>query len=120
MLSSIGSSISGLNAASRRIEVSANNIANQSSSNYIPKRVEQISVEGGAVQSVVSDVNPASVPVFNPSSPEADQNGMTQLPNVDVATELVNQAIAAYDYKANLKSIQIQKKLDNFLLNIFS
>ena len=120
MVSPINTALSGLSAASRRIAVSADNIANQFSKNYTPKQVDQVSLSGGAVQAIVKDVNPATIPVFNPLDPDADANGTVQLPNVDLANELVNQTIASYDFKANLQSIKAADNLQKSLLDILS
>jgi flagellar basal-body rod protein FlgC len=119
-MSTIGSALSGLNAASARIAVSADNIANQFSKNYTPKKVDTVSVANGGVQPVVKDVTPATTKIFNSSDPEANADGSVDVPNVDLATEMVNMNVASYDYKANLKSIEVQKNLDQYLLDIFS
>jgi flagellar basal body rod protein FlgC len=120
MISPINSALSGLRAASTRIAVNADNIANQFSKNYTPKRVVQLSQENGGVQVEVKDVNPPKVTVFNPSDPDAGANGTVELPNVDVANELVDNIIASYDYKANLKSIKAADDIQKSLLDIFS
>ena len=120
MVSPINSALAGISAATKRLEVSADNIANQFSSNYVPKKVDQVSLSNGAIQSLVKPVNNPTVLVPDPDAPDAGADGFVRLPNVDIANELVNQAIAAYDYKANLKTIQIARKLDESLLDIFS
>lgn len=131
MVSPINTAISGLFAASRRLSVSANNIVNQGSTRtqvdgvetntpYTPKQVVQISQATGGVITRVIDKNPATVGVFIPDHPDADAEGVVQFPNVDIAEELVNQKIASYDYKANLKTIKVQDELQKSLLDIFS
>ena len=120
MLSPIGSALSGLSAASTRVSVAADNIANQFSKDYVPKQVTQVSLQTGGTQARVLDVTPATTPVFNPSDPEANADGTVSFPNVDLATELVNLTIASYDYKANLKSIKVANELHKSLLDIFS
>ncbi|MFW0777016.1 MAG: flagellar basal body rod protein FlgC [Rickettsiales bacterium] len=120
MVSPINTALSGLAAASTRIAVSTENVANQFSKNYVPKQVDQVTLSAGAVRAVVKDVDPATTPIFNPSDPDADVNGTVQLPNVDLANELVNQSIASYDYKANLQSIKAADNLQKSLLDILS
>jgi flagellar basal-body rod protein FlgC len=131
MVSSINTALSGLAFAGKRLEAGASNIANQFSTKskvngqtvdqpYTPKRVQGVSVEGGGVQSVVTDVTPATTTVFDPQHPDADANGAVQFPNVDIAAELVNQKIASYDYKANLKTIKVADELHKSLLDILS
>lgn len=129
MVSSINTALSGLNAASKRLAVSSNNIANQNSTKslengqtvdkpYVPQRVEQISLENGGVKTVVKDVDPATVTQFDPDNPDADANGGIQVPNVSLESEIINQKIATYDYKANLKTLKVQDDLLKSLLDI--
>jgi len=126
MISSFNVSISGLNAATRRISVAADNIANQSSTAtkqdgqvidepFHAKVAQSISQGQGGVSVVVKEANPPIITTFDPTAPNADANGQSRVPNVDVAEQLINQRIAGYDYKANLKSIQVQ---DNMLKNL--
>jgi flagellar basal-body rod protein FlgC len=125
MVSAIESAISGLNAASTRLNVSANNIANQFSTKtnvngtvidqpYTPQQVDQVTLSGGGVQAKISNVNPATITVADPTS----ATGLQQLPNVDPAQELVGQIMIAQSYKANLKTIEEANKMLDSLLNI--
>lgn len=118
--SAINIALSGLNAAETRVAVSADNTANQSSTRqlvngqtvdkpYVPQKVDQVSLQGGGTQARVSDVNPASVTVAG-----------QPLPNVDQANEIVQQSLAAYDFKANLKTIKVQDQMQKNLLDIIS
>jgi flagellar basal body rod protein FlgC len=124
MISSLGNSISGLNAAEKRINVAANNIANQFSTArqengktvnepYVPQQVQAVSEEAGGVTVKLVDKNPASIPI-------PGENGeVKQLPNVDTAEELVNIKIATYDAKANIAVIHTENKMQQSLLDIF-
>jgi flagellar basal body rod protein FlgC len=125
MVSAINTALSGLIAASTELNVSANNIANQFSTKtnnngqvtntpYVPQKVDQVTLSTGGVQAVVNNVNPPTVPTINPNNP----NGVSQLPNVDTAQELVNQQIASESYQANLKTIQIANQTLQSLLDI--
>ena len=125
MVSSFNISLSGLNAASKRFEVSATNVANQRSTAtivdgekidrpYAAKRVEQLSHASGGVETKVVDKNPPTVTIFDPGSPNADANGSAEVPNVNLDEEAVNQVIASYDYRANLKAL---KTSDDLLRN---
>lgn len=127
----IGSALSGLAAASRRVEVAATNIANQNSTatqvngvttnkSYIPKDVVQISLGAGGVRTEVRDANNPTVKLYDPESLQADDYGFVEYPNVDMAEELVNMQIASYDYKANLKSIKVHDNMTESLLNVIS
>lgn len=124
MTTAIDSALSGLAAASRRVEVSANNIANQSSTStqvngvttnqpFIPQDVVQISLGSGGVRSEVRDAS-------NPTSQQLGDDGITETPNVDSADEMVKMQIASYDFKANLKTIQIYNRMQQNLLDMLS
>ncbi len=126
-MSSINTSLSGLTAASTRIEVAANNIANQGSTKsldngqvvdkpYTPQRVDLVSLSNSGVQAQVKDVNPATTQQADPNSP----SGLTDTPNVDTAQQLIDANVASYDFKANIKAIQVQDKVTQSLLDILS
>lgn len=131
MSTAIGSALSGLAAASKRIEVSAANLANQSSTAtqidgvttnkpYIPKDVVQISLGAGGVRPEVRDAGNPVVKYHDPENPQADKNGFVDTPNVDTAEQLVKMQIASYDYKANLKAIKIADRMEQNLLDMLS
>lgn len=129
MISSIlNTAVSGLKAAENRLYTSANNVANMHSTTssvngervdeaYRAQRVVQTSTEPG-VRSDRVDVDPATIPVYDPTNVAADENGITEYPNVDLAQEVINQQIATYDFKANLKSIQAADEMAEELLDI--
>lgn len=130
MPDTMGIALSGVNAASRRLEVSGGNVANAFSTvgktndgtfvnnPYRAQRTVQTSVEGGGVRSqVVEDPNP-TVRVFDPSSPVAAEDGTVEVPNVSLDEEVVQQQLASYDFQANLKVIKTQQELDRSLLDI--
>lgn len=124
---SIASSIavSGMTAASLRLQVSASNVANALSSGplpgsagagnfpspYIPLRVDQVDVAGGGTRATVSAVSPGTVPMFDPNAPYADSRGMVASPNVDLASEFVQQLIARYSFAANAQVVKADAKM---------
>jgi flagellar basal-body rod protein FlgC len=126
MVSAINIALSGLNAAGRRLEVSANNLANQFSTQSVgsdgsvqdtpfsARRVDQVSLSGGGVLAQVSNADPGTVDVAD------GQGGLQTVPNVDTASELIQTRLASYDFKANLKTIQAQDTLFKSLLDIVS
>ena len=123
---------SGLAAASLRLQVSADNVANASSTGplpdaanaadfphaYVPQRVVQVDVAGGGTAATVGTVSPSYVPQYDPTAPFADQNGQVAAPNVDLANEAVQQAIARYEFAANAKVLQVGSELLKSLLDI--
>ncbi len=131
MTTAIDSALSGLAGASRRIEASASNIANQSSTStqvngvttnkpYIPQDIVQISLGAGGVRTEARDVANPVVQYHDPENPQADENGFVASPNVDTADEIVKMQIASYDFKANLKTIQVYNRMQQNLLDMLS
>jgi flagellar basal-body rod protein FlgC len=123
---------SGMAAASLRLEVSASNVANMSTTGplpdasasnttgvpaYVPLRVDQIDVAGGTAARVTT-VSPSYVPMYDPRAPYADKNGMIAAPNVDLANEFVQQITAVYTFAANAKVMQAESQMMRALLDI--
>lgn len=130
MVSPISTSLSALQAASKRIQVSANNLANQQTTStrengqsvdkaYLPQEVVQVS-NNGTVTAKVQTVDNPTQKVFLPDHPQADDYGFVEFPNIDQAKELVDMKVASYDYKANLKAIKIYNEMQDSLLDILS
>jgi flagellar basal-body rod protein FlgC len=131
MVSPINISLSGLEAAGRRIENSAANLANKFSTStqvngvttsdpYLPQDIVQISEAGGGVRAYQRTVSNPTIVQYDPQSEAADEGGFVKLPNVDDAKQLVDQQIATYDFKANLKAIKVAANLEQSLLDIVS
>ena len=129
MINSLGIPLSGLMAASKRLENSANNTANEFSTHsningetvpepYRPTQVDQASLEPGGVRTITREVDPASVSRYDPENSAADADGITQYPNVNRESEVVNQKLATYDFKANLNVIKAQDNMMKGLLDI--
>lgn len=124
--------ISGLNAASLRLQVAANNIANSRSegplpdaanagnfpATYTPLRVNQTDVAGGGTSATVTVISPATVSTFDPTAPFANSSGMVASPNVDLASEFVQLLAARLSYAANAAVIRADAQMSASLLNI--
>jgi flagellar basal-body rod protein FlgC len=108
---------SGMAAAALRLQVSASNVANALSFGplptaknfrgfppaYIPLRVDQTDVAGGGTAATVGAVLPSYVPVYDPTTPYADNSGLVAAPNVDLGSQLIEQMLARYTFTANAK-----------------
>jgi flagellar basal-body rod protein FlgC len=133
-MSSISSiAVSGLNAATRRLEVSASNVANQQSTGalpaangavpagapqaYKPLQVNQTATAGGGTQTSVTASSPGTVAVSDPQAPFANQDGLVAAPNVDLAQEFIGQMVAKYSYQANLASLKADRDMSKALLD---
>jgi flagellar basal-body rod protein FlgC len=134
MSSILSIAASGLAAAATRLQVSAENVANaesdgplpsagaaaqaQYSAVYVPQQVDQVATPGGGTSAVIVDVRPASVAAYVPTAPYADQNGEVASPNVDVGTEAIQQATAAYDFAMNAQVMRVYSQMMKTLLDI--
>ena len=131
MASVLNIAVSGLQAASRRLSVSANNIANAgvlrsarpdagvsdrvaTTAGFAPQRVLEESITGGGVLTVLSPVEPGAVIVPDNSS----QTGLSSFPNINFFAEYLEQKQALVAYKANASVIRAQQELDKSLLDI--
>lgn len=125
--------VSGLNAATRRLEISAGNIANQRSTGalpapngslsagapqaYVPRQVLQTEGASGGTSTIVTAVQPATVPIADPQAPFADRHGMVAAPNVDLAQAFIGQMVARYSYTANLATLKADDTMTRALLD---
>jgi flagellar basal body rod protein FlgC len=129
-MSVINTALSGLEAAQTRLNVSANNTANQLSTYgedatgapvnapYQPQQVQNQSLQNGGVQPVTLLSDPASIQLYDPSSSVADANGLVNYPNVRQDDEAVNRLLAAQAYKANLSVLKTEEETTSSLLDI--
>ena len=126
--------LSGLNAASLRLQVSASNVANAGSTGalpnangtvpagspqaYAPLEVVQSASVGGGVQTSVTTVTPSTTALFDPQASFANQDGLVAAPNVDLASEFVGQLLASYSYAANATVLKTDDRMTQSLLDI--
>jgi flagellar basal-body rod protein FlgC len=68
------------------------------------------SIQAVRVPSVQVDQRPPRE-VYNPSHPDADENGIVRLPNVDVIEEMVNLRSAQRSFEANLSAISAAREM---------
>ncbi|MBG0711251.1 flagellar basal body rod protein FlgC [Enterobacter hormaechei] len=106
---------SAMAAQSKRLNVSASNMANADSvagPDGQPYRARQVMFEAdtSADQGIggvrVSDVVESTAPdrlVYEPGNPLADEQGYVRMPNVNVVNEMVNTISASRSYQANVE-----------------
>ena len=126
--------LSGMNAAARRLEVSASNVANVTSTGalpnadgtvpagappaYAPLELVQTASAGGGTQTTVTTVTPSTTAVSDPQAPFANQDGLVAAPNVDLSRELIGQLIAHYSFAANAKVMKADDRMTGALFDI--
>jgi flagellar basal-body rod protein FlgC len=101
--------LSGLNAASQRLQVSASNVANSQTTSESA---------GGGVQTSVTTVTPPTTAVYDPQASFANQDGLVAAPNVDIAQEFIGQLLASYSFAANAAVLRADDQNNKALLNI--
>ena len=123
--------VSGLSAASLRLQVAASNIANASSDGPLPGapnpenfpsaysalQVNQVDNLGGGTSATATNVSPSTVATYDPSTPYADGRGTVASPNVDLANELVHVLIARFTYAANAQVIRADAQMGAMLFD---
>jgi flagellar basal-body rod protein FlgC len=137
MNGTLGIALSGLAAETRRIDASASNVANarvtgalpgkdgvtEGRAPYVPVASTQGDVRTGDGQGagVRSGVKPLSTPVvveYDPSSSDANAEGMVGAPNVDYGTEVSQQILGSRAYSANLSVVRATDEMTRDLLNM--
>lgn len=129
MIGAISTALSGLMAASKKVETSAENIANLNTSGaldansgpapYQTQITTQTSNPGGGVSAQSVPKDPGFVTAYDPNSPFANADGLIGVPNTDLAEEAVNLKTAEIAYKANLKTLETADELNKELLSMF-
>ncbi|GLI07076.1 flagellar basal-body rod protein FlgC [Paenibacillus tyrfis] len=73
--------------------------------------------DGVRVTQVIDDPSPFRQH-YDPTHPDADENGMVLLPNVDVLKEMVDMISATRSYEANVTALNASKALIGKALEI--
>lgn len=125
-------SASGLTAQRLRMDVISNNIANAQSTRNAegtgPYMREKVSFQSvlqskaqqsgmGVSASVEADTDTPFKLVYDPQHPDANKDpnsplyGYVQMPNVDIATEMVDMISASRGYEANVTAFNAAKSM---------
>jgi flagellar basal-body rod protein FlgC len=126
--------LSGMNAAARRLDVSASNVANVLTTGtlpnadgtvpagapqaYAPLELVQTEIAGGGTQTSVTTANPSYVATSDPTAPFANQDGLVAAPNVDLAQEMIGQLVAKYSFAANASVMKADDDMTKALIDI--
>lgn len=124
-------SASGMTAAATRLEASASNIANAQSAGplpdadgnstaYQPVTATQSDVRGGGVSARLTRIADPYVTTSDPTSPDANEDGLVAAPNVDMAGEMVNVLTARMSYEASAKTMKVANDMMTTTLDAFS
>lgn len=67
-------------------------------------------IKGVEVSKIVEDKNPPRK-VYDPSHPDAAEDGYVEMPNISVLEEMVDMMSATRSYQANVTSIKMAKRM---------
>jgi flagellar basal-body rod protein FlgC len=127
-------SSSGLSVQRKRMEAISSNLANAETTRTAeggPYRRQDVVVTALPVQDdfnavlkselgeslmqtlVTKVIRDQSEPraVFNPSHPDANEQGVVAMPNVDMVTEMVNMVTTSRSFEANVTAIEASKSM---------
>ena len=135
MFDALDVSASGLAAQRQRLTVIAANLANVSTTRDAAGRPEPYRRQaallepravgeapeavGVRVAGIATDLSPPRR-VYDPTHPDADQEGYVKYPNVDVLTEMVDALAATRAYEANITAIEATKSMVASALRIIA
>lgn len=137
LFSSFGINASGMTAERYRLDVISENIANANTTRteegtpyrrkivtFAEKGVDRTSFgdiyarargmhtgDGVKVNKVFEDKSSDLIEVYDPSHPDADENGYVWYPNVNTITEMTNMIDATRAYEANATAFQASKSM---------
>ena len=136
LFSSFDVSASGLTAQQYRMDVIAENIANANTTRtedgtpYVRKmvtfqqkgngatfkdtlsRAREGYVGGGVkVTNVIEDQETEMIKAYDPSHPDADENGYVWYPNVNIVTEMTDLIDASRSFEANATAFNASKSM---------
>lgn len=78
----------------------------------------QFNGAGVHVIQIVEDNQTPMRMVYDPSSPDANEKGYVEMPNVNVVTEMVDMIAASRAYEANVTALQSVKGMNQAALDI--
>ena len=116
----------GASAANTWLGAISHNLANANTITRVgeePFRAQRIMLQaqsdqqGTLVTDIVSDQREAQL-TFDPSHPLADENGIVQLANVDVSTEMAELIVATRHYQMNLRVVSAAEEAYQAALEI--
>ncbi|MET0261616.1 MAG: flagellar basal body rod protein FlgC [Rariglobus sp.] len=131
LISGIDVTAGALNAQKTRLDIVAQNIANTQTTRgpdgqayqrrvvsfetELLRHQQQASGAGQSLQSVkVAQISTDKTPgqrVFDPQHPDAGPDGMVQMPNVNLAFEMVDLITASRAYEANLSVVKNARQM---------
>lgn len=131
IISGINVTASALAAEKLRMDLVAQNIANAHTTHDVDGQAYKRKVvsfesfiepdsegeKGVRVAQVANDTTPGEM-IYNPGHPDANKDGMVEMPNVNLATEMVDLLSSSRAYEANLAVVRNAKEMAMKALSI--
>lgn len=112
LFSPLATPAAGMSVQQSFMEVIADNIRNAETTRTAdggPYR-RQIAVTNGTSTQVFKDASEGRI-VYNPGHPDADQDGMVRMPNVDIDSERADLLLTQRLHEANATVFQVAKNM---------
>lgn len=117
MVHPVGNTLTALNAFKKKMDVTANNVANVLTDEFKKSRVTLSENQSGGVSATVDQVD---TPGILKDSIREDRIVQVESSNVDLAEELTEMIPTKSAYGANLKALRTQNDMLGSLLDIIS
>ena len=114
MVSPVHSSISAVNAFSKKMQVTANNVANVNTDEFKKSRVTMSEGRSGGVE---ADISKVDTPGYPKQITEDGQVKEVESSNVDLTEEMTESMSTQHAQEANLKAIKVQDEMVGTLLD---
>ena len=115
MISATSDSISALNAFQKKMNVTADNVANVLTDDFKKSRVTFQEKSPGGVKAIVDRVETQGIPK---ETMQNDEVVTVQSSNVDLSEELTDMISATAAYDANIATVKTQEEMVGALLDI--
>jgi flagellar basal-body rod protein FlgC len=127
----LGIAASGMEANATWLDATASNVANMNDTSalpagnapytgYQPVTVAMSTTSSGGVSAEVEPTMPAYSAGTDPSAPLANAQGLVAVPNVDLATAVVDQITALQSYKASADAFRAAEEMTKVTLNLMA
>jgi flagellar basal-body rod protein FlgC len=114
MTAVLNTTLSALDAYGKKLDVTANNIANVNTDGFKKSRATFQEADSSGVVVSISKVNTPGSPI-----PSEDGTGKSrESSNVDLAEEIVNLQTTKHGYQANLKTLKAEDEMLGSLFDI--
>jgi flagellar basal-body rod protein FlgC len=132
VLASTAITSTALDAEKMRVDITSQNIANAHTTKGIDGKPYQrrivafesvlnenmgANMQGVRISDIKRDQTPGEI-ISNPEHPHADDQGNVQMPNVNIAFEMVDMVTATRSYEANLAVVRNARQMANQALAI--